>query len=187
MIYVGTPYTQGSGTIVPIEVWNGTSQSVNGVDVAGSAMSGSTVVGSGSSQDVQPAVLDPGQVAFGMVYYSQTLPSGSTFNLKATSSSYSTALNAQVVQANYSASGGFGGGSVVGTVSNNGTTTLSSPIETDLYCFNPAGALTYVMSGYVDGNSDLAPGATGSYSIDVSTDDAGNPLPCPTYLVGSSG
>jgi hypothetical protein len=185
--YVGTAYSQGSGTIVPVEVWNGTSQSVKGIDIAGSAMSGPTVVGSGSSQDVQPALLDPGQVAFGMVYFSQSFPSGTTFNLKATGSSYSSRTNAQVVQANYTASGGYGSGSVVGTVTNNGSATMTWPIGTDLYCFSTGGALLIVMSGYVDGNAGLASGATGSYSIAISTDNALNALPCPTFLVGSSG
>jgi len=61
----------GDGTIVPVEVWNGTSQTVSGVDISGPAMSGSTVVGSGDSQDVEPGVLAPSEVAFGMVFYSQ--------------------------------------------------------------------------------------------------------------------
>ena len=64
-------------------------------------MSGATVVGSGDSQDVQPAVLDSGQVAFGIVYFSQTLPAGTTFNFTVSTSSFSSRANAKVVQANY--------------------------------------------------------------------------------------
>jgi hypothetical protein len=157
------------------------------VDISGAAMSGSTVVGSGDSQNVQPGVLAPSQVAFGMVFFTQALPSGTTFNLTANGSTdLSNASNAQVVQANYSASGGLGGASVVGSVTNPGTVSISSPVETVLYCFDATGALLNVTDGFVDGNSDLAPGATGSYHIDIGTDSSGNPLPCPTYLVGSS-
>ena len=87
--FVGTPYSLGTddGTVVPVEVWNGTSQTISGLDISGPAMSGTTVVGSGDSQDVEPGVLAPRQTAFGMVFYSQNLHSGSTFKLTATASS----------------------------------------------------------------------------------------------------
>lgn len=192
VIYAGTAYSLGSGdgTIVPVEVWNGTSQTMSAVDISGPAMSGSTVVGSGDSQDVEPGELAPGQVAFGMVFYSQNLPSGVTFNLTASgstdTSSFST--NVQVVQANYSVSGGLGGGgAVVGTVTNTSTSPISAPIAVDLYCFSSSGILLNVSEDFVSGDSSLAPGATGSYSVDIPTDASGNQMPCPTYLVGSSG
>lgn len=191
VIYVGTAYSLGSGdgTIVPVEVWNGTSESMTSVDISGPAMSGSTVIGSGDSQDVEPGLLAPGDVAFGMVFYTQNVPSGTTFNLTANGSTdTSFAVNAQVVQANYSASGGgFGGAAVVGTVRNPGTSTISAPIPTDLYCFSATGALLNVSEDFVAGDAPLAPGATGSYSIDVPTPIGGSQLPCPTFLVGSSG
>jgi hypothetical protein len=124
-----------------------------------------------------------------MVFYSQDLPSGVTFNLTATGSiDTSSSQNAQVVQANYSPSGGLvGGGAVVGTITNPGASSISNPIPTDLYCFSSSGALLSVEESFVSGSADLAPGATGSYSIDVPTDSSGNALPCPTFLVGSSG
>jgi hypothetical protein len=190
VIYVATAFSQGSGdgTIVPVEVWNGTSQTVSGLDISGSAMTGSTVVGSGDSQDVEPGVLAPGQVAFGMVFYTQNLPSGATFNLTATASTGSSDdINAQVTQANYSATGGIEGPGVVGTVTNPGSVSISSPIPTDLFCFSSSGTLLNVSEDFVAGNASLAPGATGSYSVGIPLDENDNPLPCPTFLVGSSG
>jgi len=191
VIDVGSPNVIGSGdgTEVPVEVWNGTLQSVSGVDISGPAMSGSTVVGSGDSQDVEPGVLDPGEVAFGMVFYTQDLPSGVTFTLTATGSTDTASYqNARVVQANYSASGGLAGGpDVVGTVTNPGIVSITYPVPTDLYCFSSTGVLLSVGESFVDGNAGLAPGASGSYAVDVPTDSSGSPLPCPTFLVGSSG
>jgi hypothetical protein len=188
--YVGQAYSEGSGdgTIVPVEVRNGTPQTLSSLDISGPAMSGSTVVGSGDSQEVEPANLAPGQVAFGMVFYSQDLPGGATFNLTVSGSTGgSNYTDIQVVQANYSASGGDFGPGIVGSVTNQSSTSITPPIETDLYCFSSGGTLLYVNNDYVAGDADLAPGATGSYSIDIPTDANDNPLPCPTFLVGSSG
>lgn len=187
--FVGTPYSlgNGDGTVVPVEVWNGTSQTISGLDISGPAISGTTVVGSGDSQDVEPGVLAPGQTAFGMVFYSQNLHGGSTFKLTATASSgASDYANATVEQANYSASGGLDGPGIVGTVTNHSTVSMSNPIPTDLYCFSSSGVLLSVSEDFVAGNGNLAPGATGSYSVSLPTDAAGNTMPCPTFLVGSS-
>lgn len=188
--YVAPPYSLGAGdgTVVPVEVWNGTSQTMSGLDISGPALSGAAVVGSGDSQDVEPGVLAPGQVAFGMVFFSQNLPSGATFDLTATASpGASDYVNATVVQANYSASGGLDGPGIVGTVTNHSTVSLSNPIPTDLFCFSSSGVLLSVSEDFVAGNGNLGPGATGSYSISLPTDASGNTMSCPTFLVGSSG
>lgn len=188
--FVGTPYSLGSGagTVVPVEVWNGTSQTLSGLDISGPAMVGTTVVGSGDSQDVEPGVLAPGQTAFGMVFYSQNLHGGPTFKLTATASSgASNYANATVEQANYSSSGGLGDPGIVGTVANHSSVSMSSPVPTDLYCFSSSGVLLSVSEDFIAGNGNLAPGVTGSYSVSLPTDAAGNTMPCPTFLVGSSG
>lgn len=187
--YVGAQYSLGAGdgTVVPVEVWNGTSQTMSGLDISGPAMSGAAVVGSGDSQNVEPGVLAPGQVAFGMVFFSQDLPGGATFKLTATASpGASDYVNATVVQANYSASGGLDGPGIVGTVTNHSTVSLSSPIPTDLFCFSSSGILLSVSEDFVAGNGNLGPGATGSFSIGIPMDLSGITLPCPTFLVGSS-
>ena len=184
--FVGTPYSLGSGdgTMVPVEVFNGTDQSVAQVDVSGAASSGSAVVGSGDSQDVEPAVLAPGEVAFGMVFYTQDLPAGVTFTLTATGSNEtSNVVNIKVVQANYSGTGGIAGSGVVGSVMNPSSTNVNAPVQTDLYCFSPTGTLQSVNGGFMAGNGGLPPGASGSYSIDIE-----GPAPCTSdFLVGSSG
>jgi hypothetical protein len=158
------------------------------LDISGPAMSGSTVIGSGDSQDVEPGVLAPGQVAFGMVFFSQNLPGSATFHLTPSAQTGTPdSINAKVDQANYSPTGGDFGAAVVGTVTNDSSGTIQTPIPTDLFCFSSAGFLLGVSEDFVAGNASLVPGATGSYSIDLPTDAAGNQMPCPTFLVGSSG
>jgi hypothetical protein len=185
VIFVGTPYSlsSSSGTIVPVEVLNATRSVASGIDIAGPAMSGANVIGSGDSQNVQPAIVQPGEVAFGMVFFSQQIPVGSSFSFSATSSSeLSLYANAKVVQANYSATGGTIGPGIVGTVTNSGTAAITYPIEADLYCFSSTGVLQSTWGGFVSGMADLTPGATGSYSIDIE-----GPSPCTSFLVGSGG
>ena len=184
VIFTGAPYPQGAATIVPVEVLNATKHDVSHIVVSGPAMSGATVVASGSSDYVQPALLAPGQVAFGIVaYYAHALPGGTTFDMSASGSKgASSAANLKVVQAAYASSAPMGP-SVVGTVTNTDSHAVKEPIETDLYCFGTNGALLSVSSGFVAGSKDLAPGDAGSFAIAVR-----GPTACTSdFLVGSSG
>lgn len=184
VIYVGSASSLGGvGTSVPVAVWNGTSHAVNHIDVSGPAMSGGSVVGSGDSQDIEPMNLAPGEVAFGMVYFSTSLPAGATFGFTASASQGTSTyfVDAQVTQANYS-SGSYGDDSVVGSVSNPSSQTMNGPIEADVYCFNSAGQLSDVEPGFTSGNAPIAPGASASFSTDGIKSGS-----CPTFLVGSSG
>jgi len=185
VIFIGTPYSEGSDTVVPVEVLNATGGDVSYVDISGPAMSGSTVVGSGDSQHVQPAILAPKEVAFGaVVYHVAALPSGTTFDLSAKASSdLLSVANVKVVQANYAPAGANGGPGVAGSVTNTNSTTIKGPIEADLYCFGPTGAFLSVSSGVAAGGNDLPAGSTGSYSIGIK-----GPAACTSdFLVGSSG
>lgn len=177
VIYIGAAYGQFAST-VPVVVWNGTSEPVNNVDVSGPALLNGSVVGSGDSQDIQPKNLEPGQAAFGMVFFENAVPAGATFQFTATSSPGTSTyfLDAKVVQANF-ISGELN--AVAGTVENPNSIIMSGPISADVYCFT-GGNLTAIETGFLSGNGNLSPGATGSYSTTV-TD------PCSSYLVGASG
>jgi hypothetical protein len=182
VIYTGPANNagNGNGTEVPIAVWNGTSRVVKDIQVSGSAMLGSEVAGSGSSQDIDPPNLEPHQVGFGYVFFQTTPPAGATFKLAATSEGqFSNTLPVQVDQANYVPGGPDGVNTVVGSISNPNGVTVTGPINTDVFCFTN-GLLTNVETGFASGNGDLPPSGTGSYSTQVF--DA-----CPTYLVGASG
>lgn len=181
VIYIGPPKSN-SGTTVPVVVWNGTSSVYNHLDISGSATVGGSVVGSGDSQEVQPSNLAPGAAAFGMVYFSNTIPAGATFNFTATGNSGTTpgAPNLKVTQANYQPSSTTSGAeTIVGAVVNTGSATVTGPMEVDVYCFT-GNTLTALMSGFVSGTISLPSGGTGSYSVTGFT-------PCPSHLVGASG
>jgi hypothetical protein len=168
-------------TTVPVIVWNGTSQTVNDVDVSGSASTHSSVVGSGDSQGFMPENLKPGQVAFGYVFFETSVPADAKFNFSATASPGTSTyfLDAQVTQANWVPGGESGTNAVVGTVRNRTGLAMTGPISTTVYCFN-GGKLTAAEAGFLSGSGNLSPGASGSYSVQVFD-------PCATYLVGASG
>jgi hypothetical protein len=184
IVFIGAPYSPGNiasdGTIVPIAIWNGTTKGVNDLSVSGSASSAGRVIGSGQSQNIEPPNLAPGQVAFGIVFFETPVPAGSTFDLSvSTAGSFSNTLVVQTTQANYVAGETGGFNTVVGSVTNTSKVPVTSPISADVFCFTN-GVLTAVDTGYTSGESNLGPGAIGSYSTNV--EDT-----CPTFLVGASG
>lgn len=194
IIDVGSPYSfgSGSGADVPVEVWNGTSRALSGIEVSGQAISESTAIASGESDFVQPGVLAPGDVAFGIVRFHEDLPSGVSFTLSATGSADTTKLaNVQVVEAKYMHPAGGIPGNVGGTVTNPNTAALTDPIPIDLYCFSSTGVFLNASYDFVilanGTGTSLPPGATAAYDINLESDVSGNQLPCPTFLVGSSG
>ncbi|MHB8220961.1 MAG: hypothetical protein ACYDHU_11680 [Acidimicrobiales bacterium] len=181
MIFTGIPEAKDA-TVVPFIAWNGTSHPVSTVDVSGSVSVNGSIVASGSSQDVQPKDVAPGQAVFGMVYFGHAVPSGASVSLSATSTSgtskYQT--DVQVSQANYvSGSTTTTLPTIAGAVTNTGSTTVHSPISVAIYCFT-GNALTAVTGTFVSGTANLAPGASGSFSTSV-------PASCTTFLVGASG
>jgi hypothetical protein len=184
LVFVGTPIVNDGSTSVPVEVWNGTSKTVNDLDVSGAAKNATgTVIGSGDSQDIEPQNLSPGQVAFGMVYFETTVPTGSNLSSLVPSYHMGTStyfLDVKTGQANY-VPGQFGDDAITGDVTNQNPGTVTGPVSTVAYCFSAAGALLSVTGGFTSGSNDLAAGASGGYS-DTLYDQS-----CPTFLVGSSG
>lgn len=183
IVYVGPAYSPGGdtsdGSVVPFGVWNGTSKTVDDLSASGTAILNEKVVGSGNSQDIEPPNLAPGQIAFGIIFFSTATPAGSAFNISVTSENqFSNTLVAQVTQANLEP-GSFSN-DMVGSVTNPNKTPMSGPISAIVYCFNAAGAFVSESSGFTSGNGPLAPGATASYDTTVEGT-------CTTYLVGSSG
>jgi len=169
-------------TTVPVMVGNGTSGYISDLNVSGPAVdSTGKIVGSGDSQHFTPHNVAPGEVSFGYVYFSSTVPAGSTFQFKVTydSGKSSTTLDTQVTQAN--AGTDPQNLQIVGSVTNNTTKTIKNPISVGAYCFDSAGALIEHSSGSADGNADLTQGAVASFSISMYG------TTCPTFLVGASG
>jgi hypothetical protein len=183
VVYTGAAYSPGgdssAGTIVPFAVWNGTTKTLDDLSASGTASVGGKVTGSGNSQDIEPPNLAPGQVAFGIIFFETPPATGATFAISPTSQGeFSNTLVAQVTQANEVA--GSYDNDVVGSITNPNKQPLSGPMSAYVYCFNAAGALATVETGYASGNGPWAPAATASY--DTTLEDS-----CPTFLVGASG
>jgi hypothetical protein len=182
ILVTAPPVNNAASTTVPVMVGNGTSGYISHVDVSGPAVdSTGKIVGSGDSQGFNPTNVAPGQVSFGFVFFSSIVPTGSTFQFKVTydTGKSSTALDAQVTQAN--AGTDPQNPQVVGSVTNNTSVTIKSPISVGVYCFDSAGALIGQQGGFTDGNADLTQGAVASFSVGFYD------TTCPTFLVGASG
>lgn len=177
------PAGESFGVSVPVVVRNYTSATVTQLAVTGGARSGGALVGSGSSQGFSPAILEPGEVGFGYVYFDSEIPADSELDLTATSSDYSAgdtfgSADLTVTEANLIA--GEFSDAIVGGVVNNSDVDVTGPHSVTAYCFD-GDTLVGTTGTFVDGPDPLTPGQSATFSIDL-FDEA-----CATYLVGSSG
>lgn len=152
-----------SGSL-PVLVRNNTSKPVGQIEATGRARLDGQLVGTGSSQGFQPALLQPGEVAFGYVYFSYDgLPDGVEFELSASGREPSDMfgkLPAIVTEIAHT------GNAIVGIVTNDGDEVIEGPISVDVACFSSDGAYTGTADAFTEEGA-IAPGGTGSFSIDL--------------------
>lgn len=169
--------TIGTRGSVPMIVRNNTGDVVGNIEVSGTARDAAdALVGSGASQGFQPKTIEPGEIAFGYVYFDTEL-TGSSF-------AYDFTVNTQppneffasvtVTEVNNT------GDKIIGTVANEGDGEVTGPIRVETLCFNDDGTFRVDADAYVE-PYDLPVGGTGSFSIDLF--DA----PCPNGLIAASG
>lgn len=167
---------QPDGT-VSIVVRNNTSKAVGPIEIAGTARDQSEkVVGSGSSQGMNPAVVAPGEIAFGYVFFDTDL-AGTQPSFKFTVSSLPVSSHFRpllVDEINLVSK------KILGSVTNNSEGNVSGPISADVICFGSDGNILRTHSDFV-APYDLPAGATGSFAIDLFSDA------CPSGLLASSG
>jgi len=180
------PLDENSGS-VPVAVRNNTGRAVTAVEVQGSARDSSgALVGSGSSQGLEPAAIAPGEIGIGYVFFSGKAPNASQFTFTTTSkpskgpgrdyfAGVSVAEHNKTEENN-----GFLTGHIVGTVVNPLQVTVTGPISVLAMCFDANGQPTKTVSGFAEGD-ELAIGASTTFSADYYES------PCPAYLVGASG
>jgi hypothetical protein len=171
----------GSGTL-PVVFRNNTAHAISHVDLTATARrANGKVVGSGSSQDVVPAQVQPGEVAFAYIFFQSAkgIPShGTRYSFSsdtspADTSSFNTAP-IKITQANHV------GGAIVGTGVNDTGKKVTGPYGVDVFCFQ-GNHVTRVETDFANEDGDLKPGAPISYSVSLYGDS------CSHYLVGSSG
>jgi len=178
---VATGSALGDDGALPLVVRNNTADAAYGIAATGRALQGGKLVGSGESQGFQPAVVQPGEVAIGYVYFGDTVPDGATFELAATADDEPGEIVPEVglpVTELNLLKGQFGN-TIVGTVTSPLDHAVDQKASALAMCFDEAGKPLSTHSGYTDGEQLPAKG-TASFSIDLFDD------PCPVYLVGSS-
>jgi hypothetical protein len=182
VVYVGPIDRSESGdTLIPIALRNNTSKAVSHVDVSAALSVGGKIAATGTSQEVQPAQLAPGEVGLSYIYFQigTSVPAHPTYaftfeTMPADSSSYNTA-SAKVTQANRS------GGQIVGAAINTTGKTLQGPYKVDVFCFDGANKLVDVGGAFTDQNGNIAPSGNLTFTADLYG------TTCPRYLVGVTG
>lgn len=182
VVAVGTP--DGEDSTVPFVVRNNTGAPVYDVNATGKVTKDGQLVGSGEDQGVEPVVVEPGEIAFGYVYFSATPPAGSTVEVTATASSEQDDFFASVPMATGEANlvPGDYSETIVGEVTAPEDVEVSAPVSVFVLCVDAAGSLAGSYTGYTDGEASILPGATATYSVDIYDQGA-----CPTFLIGASG
>lgn len=166
----------------PMIVHNGTDQPISRVEVSGAAVgSDGTTVSSGSSQGLEPNVIEPGGIGIGYVYASMDLPDDVT--LEQISIDYTTGLgdfeNIVVVDVtDVSASAER----VTGTLTNPHDVGVDGPISVGFACLDDGGALVAVHSTFAD-RDGIDPGGSSTFTVEF----YGRALDCAGVILGASG
>lgn len=169
---------------VPVVVRNRTANTIYSIEASATARAADgSLAGSGSSQGFAPSRVEPGEWAFGFVYFSSDLPPDATFEVTATGEdddSFVGSLDVKPVETNQ-VPGEYTPSQVVGIVSNEHGEQVDGPISVTVACFDDAGTtIRSVHGSYTDADS-IAAGGTASFSVDVFDGT------CPNYAVGASG
>lgn len=162
-VVAATAALDRSGSL-PVIVRNNTTKTIGAIEVTGIARDATgNLAGSGSSQGFKPALVKPGEIAFGYVFFGDVVGQGLTFDLTASGEepgSFFSSVPVQITELTVSAE------QIIGIVTNGTAEQVSGPISIDGVCFSPAGDLLGTVSGYSE-LGDLAPGGVDSFSISL--------------------
>lgn len=171
------------GTILPIILRNNTATYVTRIEVSGIARGGDGgMLATGGDQGIDPNLVQPGEVAFGYVYFGDvTLPEGTTFEFQTefepAGSSFEEFENTRDLEVTEVS---LVENRIVGLMRNQYAEVVTGPIGVAAMCFDAAGQLLGHHNSYTDQDT-VAAGATVAYQIDLYDD------PCPVFLVMGSG
>lgn len=160
---------------VTIIVRNNTSDPIGQIEATGTARDAAgALVGSGSSQGFKPVVVAPGEIAYGYVYFDGGFPEGSTFEIDVAGEEVGTYFRPiTITEINNT------GDAIIGGVSNDTGVDITGPLSVNVLCFAADGSTIGPNGGYAE-QSDLADGATGTFSISLYGE-------CPIGLAAASG
>lgn len=184
VVFTGkAPEGMSLGSSIPVIVRNNTKDSMNGIEVTGTARGADgSLVGSGTSQGFQPAILAPGEWGISYVYFDTTIPADATIETTTTGEKTDgpgalDSVPLKVNELNFKAD--EYGGNYIGIVANEAKKTISTA-SLYLGCFDAASNLLDVEMGSTDG--DVPAGGTASFNI-----SAPGGTPCAAVAVGASG
>lgn len=160
---------------------NNTDAAISHVDFTATAKADGTLVASGSSQNVVPAQVQPGEPGFGYIYLedaSSVPESGVEYAFRATTSPADTdAFNTaplRVTEANHN------GSSIIGSAVNETGEPLTGPYSVGVYCLD-GDALTASTLDYATEDGDVESGGSVSFSHNLFETS------CDSFVVGVSG
>lgn len=179
VVLIGKP----NGSEVPVVIRNDTDEALQDLTVSGTARDGSgALIGSGSTEDLVPSIIQPGEWGFGSVSFGASdLPADAAFDLEADGSPYDPTdigdvdLETQEVRQ----TSGENGGQIVGILKNTSDAKVLGPISVLAICFDGDEPVATV-TGYTD-IDDVEAGGTTPFSLDLF--DTG----CPAFAIGGSG
>jgi hypothetical protein len=174
-----------SSNVLAIVVRNNTSEAVERITASATIENSSgTLIGSGSDQGLNPNHVEPGEIAFGYIYFGDLakLPSGAKVDIQlgstpATDNTFENirdlkGIRASRVQGSY-------GLNIVGQLINQYADPVGGPIGVDAACFDTAGHILYTDRDFAAPDT-LSPNQKAAYTINLSGT-------CPVYLVAGSG
>lgn len=176
-------YESNSG-VLPVIVRNNTGETKHELGVSAMARdSGGDLAGSGSDQGLNPNVLQPGEWAFGYVFFGSDMPSDTSYEFTIDSSDAPSQFGGAVdlVPVESNSTEGTLGAQIIGVLSNATDETVSGPLGVSVACFDTNGtSLLDVKISFAEA-SELAPDGTTSFSVNLFDGD------CANYAIGASG
>jgi hypothetical protein len=181
VIALGSLGGAGNGTL-PVVVRNMTNRTIDRVRLNGIARDSSgALAGSGEDQGVDPALIAPGEIAWGYVYFGSDLPQGSTFEVTAKGEPHKSggtpfgSVPLKITELNPTKD------AIVGIATNDGTAKVSGPIGVSVLCLAQDGSVLSVKNGFA-GLDSVEPGATSPFTISFYSDPV-----CGQFLIAASG
>jgi hypothetical protein len=181
------PGQSAVGTVIPVVVRNNTARTAIRISVSASALSASgRLLATGKDQTLNPNVVKPGEIAFGIVYFEDVnLPASARFRFNLTSTAPANVqfenirdlivLNSNRIQER-----------VVGMLRNGYPVRVTGPIGASVACFSPSGRLLYIAEDFTD-QEQVGPHGTLPFQVGTTPPYGTSGLSCTKYLVGASG
>lgn len=179
----GKVIADAMGTTVPIALRNNTEDTISSIEVAGSAVDASgKILASGQSQGLNPAVVPPGGISLGYVYFSSTtkVPANAKMEFTVASQPVEEGTkpyfrDLKVDQAN------LVGEAITGKATNTSQDTLNGPYAVRVTCFDAKGAMMDSQTTYASPSADIAAGQSVTFQVQFYGKK------CPSFLLGVGG